>query len=58
MRHTINAWVAMFFVGLLILFSCTQKLPQKIEWAASIEDALKIASEKDKHIIAEFWMDG
>jgi hypothetical protein len=50
--------MVMFFLGLVILFSCTQKLPQKIEWAVSLEDALKIASEKDKPIIAEFWMDG
>ena len=58
MRHTINTWMVMFFVVLVILFSCTQKLPQRIEWAVSLEDAIKMASEKDKPIIAEFWMDG
>jgi hypothetical protein len=41
-----------------VLNSCTKKVPIKIQWAVSLEDALKIALEKDKPIIAEFWSDG
>ena len=41
-----------------VLNSCTKKAPVKIQWAASLEDALKMASEKDKPIIADFWSEG
>jgi hypothetical protein len=41
-----------------VLNSCTKKVPVKIQWAASLEDALKMASEKDQPIIADFWSDG
>jgi hypothetical protein len=57
MRYVISLGIVLFF-GLMIFSSCPKKAPQKIEWAVSLEDALKIASEKDKPIIAEFWMDG
>jgi thioredoxin-related protein len=42
-------------LGLVILNSCAQKTPNEIKWASSLEDAFKIASEKDQPIIAEFW---
>ena len=41
-----------------VLNSCTKKVPVKIQWAASLENALKMASEKDKPIIADFWSEG
>ena len=57
MKTTIRAGMILL-LGLLILSFCAKKAPNKIEWAISLEDALKIASEKDKPIIAEFWSDG
>jgi hypothetical protein len=51
-------WVAILFLGAFLLSSCVKKMPEKIEWAPSLEDALKIAQDQDKHIIAEFWSDG
>jgi hypothetical protein len=44
--------------GAIFLSSCVKKPPEKIEWASSLEDALKTAQDQDKYIIAEFWMDG
>ena len=57
MRHAIGLGLVLL-LGMAILVSCSKKAPNKIEWAVSLEDALKIASEKDKPIIAEFWSDG
>ncbi len=57
MKKIILAGVVLI-LGFVILNSCTRKAPVKIEWAASLQDALKIASEKDKPIIADFWSDG
>jgi len=57
MRHAIGVGLVLL-LGMAILVSCSKKAPNKIEWAVSLEDALKIASEKDKPIIAEFWSDG
>jgi hypothetical protein len=51
-------WVATLFLGTLLLSSCVKKMPEKIEWAPSLEDALNIAQDQDKHILAEFWSDG
>lgn len=45
-------------LGAILLSSCVKKVPDKIEWASSLEDALKTAQDQDKYIIAEFWMDG
>ncbi len=57
MKKVILAGV-MLILGFVMFGSCAKKAPIKIEWAASLEDALKIASEKDKPIIADFWSDG
>lgn len=57
MKSAISVWLVVL-LGLMILFSCTKKAPQKIEWAVSLENALKIASEKNQNVIAEFWSDG
>jgi hypothetical protein len=45
-------------LGAILLISCVKKVPEKIEWAPSLADALKIAQEQDRYIIAEFWSDG
>jgi predicted small lipoprotein YifL len=50
--------VMILLLVFVVLNSCTKKVPVKIQWAASLEDALKMASEKDKPIIADFWSDG
>jgi hypothetical protein len=50
--------VVVFCLGAILLSSCVKKAPDKIEWASSMEDALKTAQDQDKHIIAEFWSDG
>jgi hypothetical protein len=50
--------VAVIFWGAILLSSCVQKVPEKIEWASSLDQALKTAQERDKYIIAEFWSDG
>jgi hypothetical protein len=50
--------VAVIFWGAILLSSCVQKVPEKIEWASSLDQASKTAHEQDKHIIAEFWSDG
>ena len=57
MKKVILAGV-MLILGFVMFGSCARKAPIKIEWAASLEEALKIASEKDKPIIADFWSDG
>ena len=51
-------WGAILFLGALLLSSCVKKMPEKIEWSPSLEDALKIAQDQDKNIIADFWSDG
>lgn len=51
-------WGVILFLGVLLLSSCVKKMPEKIEWSPSLEDALKIAQDQDKHIIADFWSDG
>jgi hypothetical protein len=50
--------VVVLCLGAIFLSSCVKKAPDQIEWASSLEDALKTAQDQDKHIIAEFWMDG
>jgi hypothetical protein len=50
--------VAVTFLGAILLSSCVKKVPDKIEWASSLTDALKTAHEQDKHIIADFWSEG
>jgi hypothetical protein len=50
--------VAVLCLGAILLGFQVQKAPDKIEWASSLTGALKTAQDQDKHIIAEFWMDG
>jgi hypothetical protein len=50
--------LAVFLCGVLLFSSCVQKMPEKIEWAFSLDDALETAPEQNKHIIAEFWSEG
>jgi hypothetical protein len=50
--------VAVLCLGAILLSFCVKKVPDKIEWAPSMEDALKIAQKQNKHIIADFWKDG
>ena len=56
MRYVVRGGIV-FFLGLVVLSSCAEQAPPEIKWAFSLEDALKIASEKDQPIIAEFWSD-
>ena len=51
-------WGIILFLGAFLLSSCVKKIPEKIEWATSLEDALKVAQDQDKPIIADFWSDG
>jgi thioredoxin-related protein len=48
---------AVLFWGAILLSSCVQRVPEGIEWASSLGNALKTAQEQDRHIIAEFWSD-
>lgn len=57
MKKIILAGVVLI-LGFVILNSCAKKAPVKIQWAASLENALKMASAKDKPIIADFWSEG
>jgi ABC-type Na+ efflux pump permease subunit len=50
--------IAVLLLGFVVWSSCTKKVPTKIEWAASLEDALKMAAEKNTPIIADFWSEG
>lgn len=56
MRHAVQMGIVMF-LGLVVLSSCAEQAPPDIQWAFSLEDAFKIAAEKDQPIIAEFWSD-
>lgn len=57
MKHLMARWMMVLF-GLAVVVSCARKVPQEIKWASSLDDALKIASEKNQHIIADFWSEG
>jgi ABC-type Na+ efflux pump permease subunit len=50
--------IAVLLLGLVVWSTCAKKAPTKIEWAASLEDALKMAVEKNTPIIADFWSEG
>ena len=50
--------IVVLSLGAILFSSCVKKAPDQIEWASSLEDALKTAQDQDKYIIAEFWMDG
>jgi hypothetical protein len=50
--------VTVLLLGAILLSSCGKKSPEGIQFASSLEDALKAASAENKHIIAEFWSDG
>ena len=50
--------IAVLFLGLAVWSTCAKKMPTQIEWAASLDDALKTAAEKNEPIIAEFWSEG
>lgn len=49
--------IVVLSLGAILFSFCVKKAPDKIEWASSLEDALKTAQDQDKYIIAEFWMD-
>jgi thioredoxin-related protein len=46
---------AVLFWGAILLNSCAKKVPEGIQWASSLEDALKSAQKEDRHIIADFY---
>jgi thiol:disulfide interchange protein DsbD len=46
---------AVLFWGAILLSSCAKKVPEGIQWASSLEDALKSAQKEDRHIIADFY---
>jgi ABC-type Na+ efflux pump permease subunit len=50
--------IAVLLLGLVVWSTCTKKMPVKIEWAASLDDALKTAGEKNEPVVAEFWSEG
>lgn len=50
--------IAVLFLGAILFGSCAQEVPEGIEWASSLDDALKTAQDQDKYIIADFWSDG
>jgi len=50
--------IAVLFLGAILFSSCTQEVPEGIEWASSLDDALKTAQDQGKYIIADFWSDG
>ena len=39
----------------LLLSSCAEKAPEGIQWAASLESALKTAQTEDQHVIVDFY---
>jgi hypothetical protein len=49
---------AVLFLGAILFSACAKKVPEEINWASSLDDALKTAHEQDRYIIAEFWSDG
>jgi len=49
---------AVLLLGAILLTSCVQKVPEGIQFASSLDDALKTAPGQNKHIIVEFWSDG
>ena len=57
MRREVWLAAVLLLTGVL-LSSCAEKAPEGIQFASSLEDALKTASVENKHIIAEFWSDG
>jgi ABC-type Na+ efflux pump permease subunit len=50
--------IAVLLLGLVVWSTCAKKAPTKIEWAVSLEDALKMAAEKNTPVIADFWSEG
>lgn len=50
--------IAVLLLGLVVWSTCAKKAPTKIEWAASLEDALKVAPGKNEPVVAEFWSEG
>jgi len=57
MRYT-GFQVSFVFLVLAILASCAKEVPQKITWVSSLDEAFKVASEKNQPIVAEFWSAG
>jgi hypothetical protein len=54
-----EVWLAVvLFLGAMLLSSCAQKASEEIQFASSLDDALKTASVENRHVIAEFWSDG
>jgi hypothetical protein len=50
--------IAVMILGLVIWSNCAKKVLTQIEWAASLDDALKTAGEKNEPVVAEFWSEG
>ncbi len=46
---------AVLFWAAILLGSCAQKAPEGIQWASSLEEALKSAQEKNRYVIADFY---
>jgi thioredoxin-related protein len=54
MKRKVLLAVVLFW-GAILLSSCAKKVPEGIQWASSLEDALKSAQKEDRHIIADFY---
>ncbi len=51
-----EVWLAAVLFWAVVLFaSCAEKAPEGIQWAASLDEALRTAQEQEKHVIADFW---
>lgn len=57
MKHFLRAG-SVVILGLIIWSSCGQEAPTQIQWAASLDEAYQMASERNLPIVADFWRDG
>jgi hypothetical protein len=57
MKHAVVTGIVLF-LGLLFLSFCAKEAPQQIEWASSLDEAVQLAAEQNRPLIAVFWSDG
>jgi len=51
-----EVWLAaVLFLGAMLLSSCARKVSEEIQWASSLEEALRSAQDENRHIIADFY---
>jgi outer membrane protein assembly factor BamD (BamD/ComL family) len=50
--------VTVLFWAVVLFASCAEKAPEGIQWAVSLDEALRLAQEQEKHVIADFWSEG